>query len=101
VWPWTFYCACEHDVRPGYPSQLARLAPTGDRGLVGIAVRCASCAGLSVNIVSERHLDEPFYHDATLRFVDRPLPPGAGLVERFTHELWSGQFDRERNRFAA
>ncbi len=101
VWPWTFYCACEHDVRPGYPSRLARLAPTRHPGLVGVAVRCAACDGVSINIVSERHLDEPFYHDPTVRFVDRPLAPGAGLVERFTHELWSGAFDHERNRFAA
>lgn len=98
-WPWTFYCACEHEIRPGYPSHLARLEPADER-LVGVAVRCACCSGMSINLVSQRHLDEPFYHDRTLRYVDRPLASGATSLERFTHELWSGAFDEERNRYA-
>jgi hypothetical protein len=101
IWPWSFYCACEHEVRPGYPSRIVRLEPAVDGGLVGVVVRCAVCDGHSVNLVSARHLDEPFYHDAVLRFVERPLAPGAGIEERFRHELHSAAFDRERNRFAA
>jgi len=100
-WPWTFYCACEHEVRPGYPSHLARVEPGVDDRTLGVAVRRACCGGLSINLVSRRHLDEPFYHDRVLRFVDRPLPPGAGVLERFTHELWGGAFDEERNRYAS
>ena len=100
-WPWTFYCACEHEMRPGYPSHLARLAPAEDGRLVGVAVRCAVCGGHSINLVSQRHLDEPFYHDPVVRYVDRPLRPDAGVLERFQHELWSGAFEAERNRFAA
>ena len=56
---------------------------------------------MSVNLVSERHLDEPFYHDRVLRFVDRPLPPDASAFDRFRHELWSGTFNQERNRYAS
>ena len=100
-WPWTFYCACEHEVRPGYPSQLTRLAPTDDNRELGVAVRCAVCEGVTINLVSQRHIDEPFFHDPLLRYVDRPLAPGAGTLERFQHELWSSTFDQERNRFAA
>jgi hypothetical protein len=99
-WPWTFYCACEHEVRPGYPSHLARLSPAEDARVVGVAVRCACCGGVSINLVSQRHLDEPFYHDRVLRFVDRPLPPGATSLERFSQELWGSAFDEERNRYA-
>jgi len=100
-WPWTFFCACEHDVRPGYPSRLRLIAPAAGSDLVGVAVSCATCGEVSVNIVSQRHLDQPFFHDPVLRYVERPLPPGADIVARFRHELWSGRFDDERNRFAA
>ncbi len=51
-WPWTFYCACEHEVRPGYPSHLARVEPGVDDRTLGVAVRCACCGGLSINLVS-------------------------------------------------
>jgi hypothetical protein len=33
--------------------------------------------------------------------VDRPLPPGATSLERFSHELWGSAFDEERNRYAS
>ena len=88
-------------MRPGYPSHLARLSPGEDERMVGVAVRCSCCGGLSINLVSRRHLDEPFYHDRVLRFVDRPLPPGASALERFSHELWGSAFDEERNRYAS
>ena len=60
-----------------------------------------AAAALSINLVSQRHLDEPFYHDRVLRFVDRPLPPGATSLERFSQELWGSAFDEERNRYAS
>ena len=100
-WPWSFFCACEHDVRPGYPSHLRVLAPASDGRLVGVAVACAICGEVSINLVSQRHLDQPFFHDPVLRYVERPLRPGADVIERFRHELWSSTFDEERNRFAA
>jgi hypothetical protein len=99
-WPWTFYCACEHAVRPGYPSNVARLAATGEGRMIAVAVRCAACEGISINLVSARHLDEPFFHDRVLQFVDRPLPADAGVLARFQDDLWSSGFDRERNTLA-
>jgi hypothetical protein len=100
-WPWTFYCAAERRVRPGYPSRLRLLQPSDDRGLVGIAVRCAACGRISLNLVSERHLDQPFFHDRVLRYVDSSFDGRLETMERFREELWSGRFDEERNRYAA
>jgi hypothetical protein len=100
-WPWTFYCAWEHEMRPGYPSHLPRLEPTDDGRELGVLVRCAVCHGHSINLVSQRHLDEPFFHDRVVRYVDRPLRSDATTFDRFTAELWSSAFDAERNRFAA
>jgi len=39
--------------------------------------------------------------DHRARLVDRPLPPGATSLERFSHELWGSAFDEERNRYAS
>ncbi len=100
-WPWTFYCAGEHRVRPGYPSRLAMLAPTDDARLVGVAVGCAACAHVSINLVSDRHLDQPFFHDRVVRFVDRTFDDALDSFERFCEDLWSSRFDEERNDFAA
>jgi hypothetical protein len=100
-WPWTFYCAAERAVRPGYPSGLRLLQPSDDRDLVGIAVRCATCSRISLNLVSERHLDQPFFHDPVLRYVDSSFDGRLETMARFREELWSGRFDEERNRYAA
>jgi len=100
-WPWSFYCAAEHRMRPGYPSHLRLLSPTGDPGLVGVAVRCASCAATSVNLVSAAHLDRPFFHDPIVRYVDHTFDGRLETAERFRDALRSSRFDEERNRFAA
>jgi hypothetical protein len=101
VWPWSFYCAGERGVRPGYPSRLRLIQPSDDRSLVGIAVRCATCSRTSLNLVSERHLDQPFFHDRVLRYVDTTYDGRLEEMARFREDLWSARFDEERNRFAA
>jgi hypothetical protein len=100
-WPWTFYCAAERRVRPGYPSRLRVLQPSDDPDLVGIAVRCSSCGRVSLNLVSERHLDQPFFHDRVLRYVDNTFDGRLESMATFREHLWSARFDEERNRFAA
>ena len=84
-------------MRPGYPSALAWV--DGLEQLVGCAVRCATCGETSLNMVSRRHLDEPFFHDPG-------CTPSSGRweiaeIQRFRHELWSQSFDRHRTDFAA
>ena len=100
-WPWTFYCAPEHQVRPGYPSRLRMLSPSPDRSLVGVAVHCSTCAAVSINLVSYRHLDQPFFHDPVVRYVDGSFDGPLASLERFRDELWSSRFDEERNDFGA
>jgi hypothetical protein len=58
-WPWSFFCYPEERPRPVFPSMFRLLAPGCVGDTVGIAVRCPSCAGTSVNLVSPEHLDVP------------------------------------------
>jgi len=85
-------------MRPGYPSALAWV--DGLEQLVGCAVRCATCGETSLNMVSRRHLDEPFFHDHVVHAVERPVGEIAE-IEQFRAELWSRHFDRHRSDFAA
>ncbi len=101
-WPWSFYCAHEHAVRPTTPSSLrlidpARRAADG----FGVAVRCPGCGHVSGNVVSGDHLDRPFFHDPVLRYAPRTLDGAARAPERLRDELWSCDLGEERNRFAA
>jgi len=91
-------CGGRRQLLPGYPSLLAWVA--GLEQLVGCAVRCATCGETSLNMVSRRHLDEPFFHDPVVHAVERPVGEIAE-IERFRHELWSQSFDRHRTDFAA
>jgi hypothetical protein len=94
-WPWSFFCYPEERPRPVFPSAFFLLAP-GD-GSLGVAVRCPACARVSVNLVSPRHVDEPFHHDPEIGIVEHVF---AADVERtladFQTELYSAQFDARR-----
>jgi hypothetical protein len=95
-WPWRLYCGEEGVLKPVFPSSLALVLPA-DTELVGVAMHCPSCGELSLNVVSEAHLDVPFYHDRIVRLIDRPFNDPRDLtVERFHEQLWSAGFDAER-----
>ena len=95
VWPWSFFCYPEGRARPVFPSSFRVLAPADER--VGVAVRCPGCEGTSVNLVTHRHVDEPFFNDARVDVVEHIF---AGdhetLVAAFRDELESGAFDARR-----
>lgn len=94
-WPWTFFCHLEGRTRPVTPSAFVALAPGGDR--VGIAVRCPACEATSVNLVSDLHVDLPFWHDAHVGVVDHVFEPDAvRTVDAFRAELASARFDVRR-----
>ena len=97
-WPWRLYCSGEGHLRPVWPSSLEMVAPAAtDGGFVGVVVRCPACAAVSVNLVSDAHLDVPFYHDPVVRYVERPYGDGRDLtLERFHDQLHSARFDCER-----
>ena len=94
-WPWNFFCYPEGRPRPVFPSSFRVLAPAEER--VGVAVRCPGCGGTSVNLVSHRHVDEPFFNDARVDVVEHIF---AGdhetIVAEFREELDSGAFDARR-----
>lgn len=89
-WPWSFWCSAEQRLRPAYPSSL-RFVARQDR-LVGVAVTCTSCGEHSLNLVSQRHLDEPFYHDPVVHSLERPVGE-LDEHERFRRQLGSSHFD--------
>ena len=73
----------------------SRVAP-GERW-VGLAVRCPVCGALSVNLVSQAHVDLPFANDGRIGVVDHVFPDDAlRTVEAFRSELDSSRFDERR-----
>lgn len=94
-WPWSFFCYPEERPRPVFPSAFFVLAP-GDRSL-GLAVRCPSCARISVNLVTHTHVDIPFHHDAQVGVVEHVFSDDAATtIDQFRDELYSAHFDSRR-----
>ena len=94
-WPWSFFCYAEGMPRPVFPSSFVAVAP-GER-LLGLAVRCPACSALSVNLVTQAHVDLPFWNDATIGVVDHVFSDDAiSAVEGFRAELYSARFDERR-----
>jgi hypothetical protein len=95
-WPWRLLCGREAALKPVFPSSLVLVLPA-ETELVGVAMHCPSCGELSLNVVSEAHLDVPFYHDPVVRLIDRPYGDIRDMtVEAFHEQLWSAGFDSER-----
>jgi hypothetical protein len=99
-WPWSFYCYPEGRPRPVFPSSFVAVVP-GGRSL-GLAVRCPACLALSVNLVTQAHVDLPFWNDASVGVVDHVFADDVGAaVDRFRAELYSSRFDERRLNLAA
>ncbi len=101
-WPWSFFCYPEGRPRPMTPSAIAAIAPGGERrsnGLdwCGVAVRCPACAAVSVNLVTRRHVDVPFWNDARVGVIDHIFAQDAlRAIDDFRAELQSARFDQRR-----
>ena len=96
-WPWSFFCYPEERPRPVFPSSFRLLAPGSSSEAVGIAVRCPACASVSVNLVSERHVDLPFHNDSEIGVVEHVFAADAARAfEEFHAELHSARFDARR-----
>jgi hypothetical protein len=94
-WPWSFFCYPEDRPRPVFPSSFFLLAP-GD-GSLGLAVRCPSCDRVSVNLVSQDHVDLPFHNDLEIGVVPHLFTGDSErMVTDFRDELDSGRFDARR-----
>jgi hypothetical protein len=96
-WPWSFFCYPEECARPVFRSSFRLLAPGARGGSVGIAVRCPSCARVSVNLVSPQHVDVPFVNDAEIGVVEHLFAgDAASTLEEFRTTLYSIEFDHRR-----
>ncbi len=94
-WPWSFYCYPEGKARPVFPSSFVAVAP-GERFL-GLAVRCPGCGALSVNLVTQAHVDLPFWNDPSVGVVDHVFSDDVfSAVNGFRAELYSSRFDERR-----
>ena len=94
-WPWSFFCYPEDQPRPVSPSSFTLLTAAAES--VGLAVRCPSCRRLSLNLVSQPHVDVPFHNDREIGVVEHVFPEDAlATLEAFEAELWSTSFDARR-----
>lgn len=94
-WPWSFFCYPEDQPRPVFPSSFTLL--TVAAGTVGLAVRCPNCRRLSLNLVSQPHVDVPFHNDREVGVVEHVFAEDAlSTLEEFQAELWSTSFDARR-----
>ena len=94
-WPWSFFCYPEERPRPVFPSSFALIA--AGAGSVGLAVRCPHCRRLSLNLVSQPHVDVPFHNDREIGVIEHVFADDAvSTLEAFRAELWSASFDARR-----
>lgn len=99
-WPWSFFCYPEERARPVFPSSFRALGAGDDR--IGLAVECPSCSRTSVNLVTHRHVDVPFYNDRKVDVVEHIFAGDRETtLEAFRLELDSGRFDARRRDLAA
>jgi hypothetical protein len=96
-WPWSFFCWPEERARPVFPSAFKLIAPSATGGRVGVAVRCPVCGRVSVNLVSQQHVDVPFVNDREVGVVEHYFEHDAdATLDEFRTELYSGSFDARR-----
>jgi hypothetical protein len=94
-WPWSFFCYLEERPRPVTPSSFALISP--GPGLFGVAVTCPACGSVSINVVTQEHVDVPFRNDARVGVVTHVFARDAlREVEAFREELASARFDERR-----
>jgi hypothetical protein len=99
-WPWSFFCYPEERARPVFPSSFRALGAGEDR--IGLAVECPSCSRTSVNLVTHRHVDVPFYNDRKVDVVEHIFSGDRETtLEAFRSELDSVRFDARRRDLAA
>jgi hypothetical protein len=99
-WPWSFFCYPEERARPVFPSSFRALGAGEDR--IGLAVECPSCSRTSVNLVTHRHVDVPFYNDRNVHVVEHIFSGDRqATLAAFRAELDSGRFDARRRDLAA
>jgi hypothetical protein len=96
-WPWSFFCYSEDTPRPIFPSAFVVLAPAAAADVLALAAGCPSCGSVSVNLVSNEHVDVPFHHDHEIGVVPHVFhADGVRTVETFRAELYSDSFDLRR-----
>jgi hypothetical protein len=100
AWPWSFFCYPEERLRPVTPSAFRVLC--GGESELRLAVECPGCTKTSVNVVSQEHVDVPFYNDRSVGVVEHVFALGRErALAAFRAELDSHAFDASRRDLAA
>ncbi len=100
VWPWSFFCFPEGRGRAMFPSAFRLLAVGGEE--VGVAVRCPACEWTSVNFVTRRHVDEPFFNDPSVTVVEHAFASNREeALAAVRPEVASSSFSARRRDLAA
>jgi len=96
-WPWSFFCWPEDRPRPVFPSAFRMLSDSRVADRVGVAVRCPACGRISVNLVTQDHVDVPFHNDREIGVVRHLFEHETGAtLAAFQAELYSSTFDLRR-----
>jgi hypothetical protein len=96
-WPWSFFCYPEERPRPVFPSFFRLLAPSAPDGTIGLAVLCPACARISINLVTQDHVDLPFHNDAEIGVVQHIFTSDTTqTLDEFRTHLYSSDFDARR-----
>jgi hypothetical protein len=96
-WPWSFFCYAEDTPRPIFPSAFVVLAPAASAELLALGAGCPSCGSVSVNLVSNDHVDLPFHHDSEVGVVPHLFQADVlRTLKDFRTELYSDSFDLRR-----
>lgn len=94
-WPWSFFCLREEHPRPVTPSSFRLIAAGG--GAVALAVCCPCCGTVSINVVSQAHVDVPFANDACVGVAAQVFAPDElRTLDEFGDALHSSVFDERR-----
>ena len=84
-WPWSFFCYLG-GAGSSRDAVVVHAACAGwrscARGSLGLAVRCPVCGSVSINVVSEPHVDLPFWNDPHVGVVEHVFGDDAAAHDR-------------------
>jgi hypothetical protein len=80
-----------------FPSFFRLLAPSAPDGTIGLAVLCPACLRISINLVTQEHVNLPFHNDAEIGVIEHVFASDtAQTLDELRARLYSSDFDARR-----